>query len=258
METDPHPTKSDDSYNFLITIDLQGLEPDKSLEYMSHLVDLSLDLRRPCGLQIAIEWGKKLEQQELDSRQLALLHYFYSNAWANLRDLPRIIARTENGQLEDTEKQAWEWESEETEKQIFHLRSALTENGFQALAPLHQCDVLTNLANLYHRVGRFVEAIEYWERAISIDSSFSMAYANKGNGLVDYARSLYDSGHKEVFLRSALSDLKAAASTDLHPKARESFRRTQEEVETALSSISSAHEIDMYDHPLGDSAQETQ
>ncbi len=258
METDPHPTEPDDLYNFLITIDPQGLEPDKSLEYMARLVDLSLDLRQPAGLQIALEWGKKLQQQELNSRQHALLHYFYSNVWANLRDLPRIVARTENGHLEDAEKQAWEWEQEETEKQIFHLRSALRETDFQALPQLGQCNVLTNLANLYDTVGRFVEAIEYWERAIAIDSSFGMAYGNKGIGLVHYAYLLYDPGHRVMFLQSALSDLKATDSTDLHPGARESFRRKKDQVETILSSISSQHDIDVDDHPLGDSTQETQ
>jgi tetratricopeptide (TPR) repeat protein len=168
-----------------------------------------------------------------------------------------IIARAENEHLEDIEIQAWKWEQEETEKQVFHLRSALAETDFRALSQLDRCSVVTNLANMYNTVGRFVEAIEYWERAITIDSSFGMAYGNKGIGLVHYAYSLYDPGHRVMFLRSALSDLKATDSTDLHPEAREVFRRETNAVEGALSSISSEHEIDLYDYPLGDSTQET-
>jgi HEPN superfamily protein len=257
MKTPCHAETLEELYDFLVGTNLQDLPSNTSLEYLSALVDLSLDLRQTSGLHLALRWGEELEQRKLDSQQLALLHYFRSNAWANLRDLPRIIARAEEPQSrEDVEQSAWEWEREETEKQILYLRSAIKEEGFLALPRPRQSQILTNLANLYDTVGRFVEALECWEEVLFADSSFGMARGNKGIGLGHYAYAIYDPGHKVVFFRHALSELQSALSTDLHPDARESFDRRRKEIETVLASISTPETVDMDNYALGDCSQE--
>jgi tetratricopeptide (TPR) repeat protein len=79
--------------------------------------------------------------------------------------------------------------------------------------PIHRCQVYTNLANQLDTAGRFVEAIEYWERALAIVPTFDMALGNRGLALERYARSLYDPGHQRLFLCAAYEALSAALSS---------------------------------------------
>jgi hypothetical protein len=48
---------------------------------------------------------------------------------------------------------------------------------------------------------------------LAINPNFGIALGNRGYGLVQYARSLYDPGHKRVFFHFAYRDLKAAISS---------------------------------------------
>lgn len=66
---------------------------------------------------------------------------------------------------------------------------------------------MTNLANLFDTLGRFVEARAYWSAALTIDSNFWMARANKGRGLMYYAGALYDPGQAKVFAFHAHCDI---------------------------------------------------
>ncbi|MCB9422969.1 MAG: tetratricopeptide repeat protein [Ardenticatenaceae bacterium] len=167
-------------WNLLMSSEkLMNLPYTQSMEYLGQLIDLSLDLRRDEGLARAQTWAGNLATQELMSQQRALLHYFSSNIWANIAHLRNAV--TQVGVKEDksiVEIDIWDWEQEETEKQIFHLRAALGEDGFNELPETRRCQIYTNLANLYNTVGRFVEAIEYWGRAIAINPLFGMALAH--------------------------------------------------------------------------------
>jgi hypothetical protein len=114
------------------------------------------------------------------------------------------------------------------------------------------------LANLYDEIGRFVEAIEYWNRAISNIPSFGMALGNMGIGLTHYAHSLYDPGHRNIFLQRALSCIEIALETPLHPSAKQSFERKREQILAQLPSEAQDQEIDMTGYSIGDSEQETE
>src|SRR5207249_9269595 len=137
----------------------------------------------------ALQIGEEVGRRSLAPTQTAILNYYLSNAWANRRQLERP-----SGQAE------WKWEQPEIEQQIIHLRRALGNDGFKELHQLRQCQILTNLGNLLNTVGRFVEAIEYWDGALAVLPSFGMAQGNRGYGLTFYTRALYDEGHRPVFL----------------------------------------------------------
>src|SRR5205807_6160619 len=68
--------------------------------------------------------------------------------------------------------------------------------------------------NQINTVGRFVEAQEYWNRALAIRPRFGMAIGNRGYGAAEYARALYDSGHQRVFLCHAHNSLSAALTDE--------------------------------------------
>jgi hypothetical protein len=178
-----------------------GLSAAKALEQVGLLIDLSGDLGREEGTARALEWSDELERGSLSASDAALLKYFRGNAWAN-RQKARHSDRSA----------AWAWEQPELQQQLLHLRGAVQHEGFGELPDLRQCQIFTNLANQINTVGRFVEAQEYWNRALTKSPRFGMALGNRGFGLAEYARALYDPGHQRVFLCQAHKSLSAALS----------------------------------------------
>lgn len=178
-----------------------GLSVAKALEEVGLLIDLSGDLAREKGTARALEWSVELERGSLSPAHAALLKYFRGNAWAN-----RQKARHRDRSA------AWAWEQPELQQQLLHLRGAVQHEGFGELPDLRQCQIFRNLANQINAVGRFSEAQEYWNRALVMRPRFGMALGNRGYGLAEYARALYDPGHQRVFLCRAHKSLSAAFS----------------------------------------------
>jgi hypothetical protein len=61
-------------------------------------------------------------------------------------------------------------------------------------------------------MGRCVDAVAMWTRALALNPRFGMALGNRGCGLTRYAGSLYDPSHRDVFLYFAYQQLDAALS----------------------------------------------
>lgn len=62
----------------------------------------------------------------------------------------------------------------------------------QAFSAKPEAQIATNLANFYDEIGRTLEAIQWYDKALGIDKNFGMALGNKGvtvNGLARVARS---------------------------------------------------------------------
>jgi tetratricopeptide (TPR) repeat protein len=229
------------------------------LTNLGALIDLSHDLKKPDGLRLATKLAGTASERNLNSEQRSLCHYFYANAWAGLRDLaPSLALSTDADKRKANLDYAWKWEQSETEKEIFHLRSALNEEAFRSLPTTRRCQVFTNLGNLYDTVGRAVEALELWGQAIAADPSFGMAYGNRRIGLADYGESLYDNGHRYIFFRFALLDLERALTTELHPDARRDFNKKKEKITVVLTPEHQLSSMDLDGFPLGDSEQEIQ
>jgi hypothetical protein len=128
-----------------------------------------------------------------------LLHYFRANAFENKLSLAG-------------ETQTWAWEIPYFEKVLFELRRAVRDDSFSNLDSLRQCQILTNLGNKLNLLGRPVEAIAQWDRAIALDKHFGMARGNRAFGLCYYANSLYDQGYRDLLLLSAYDCFLAASA----------------------------------------------
>ena len=234
------------SYKFLMSLDtLVDLETEAALNHVGMLIDISKDLGKVEGLQRAFQLSDELQKRQLSAGQRAILEYFSANACANLRQI------SEGGK-----DRAWEWEQKEFEKEVIHLRRALHGEGFRELPIQRRCQILTNLANAYSWVGRFVEAVEYWDRAITAMPSFVMAVGNRGYGRLHYAQALYDQGHAWLFLKYAHDDLVLALSRDLQEDARAGFDRSKKRIESVLPEGSLGKECDMQAFALGSSEEE--
>lgn len=237
------------TYKSLISREnLIGLTDEESLRHIGRLTDISLDIQKIEGLKHSIKLSEELQGRSLTYGQLATSHYFLANVWANLRSL-----------LRKDKDCSWDWEQEETEEELIHLRRALNDKGLLEISKERACQVLTNMGNVMNYVGRFVEATEYWDRALSKLPSFPMARGNRGNGLTYYARTLYDKGHAAIFLKHAHADLKNAllpSSSFPYEDARKGFNKCREWIESVLSREYLNTELDMYTFSFGASEQE--
>jgi len=185
------PEAPEDTYNRLLAKhDLVGLDGDKALWLIGTLTDLSKRLRRTEGLEQARRLTEELHLRELSADRKALSYYFLANVWANLR----VLAGEDRG----------EWEKPELERELYNLRMALRHEATPGFESERVCQMLTNLANVLFGVGRPVEAIQCWDRALQRLPHFSMARGNRGHGLFYYAAALYDS--EQHALMSPLTD----------------------------------------------------
>lgn len=97
----------------------------------------------------------------------------------------------------------WQWEKLEATKEILLLRAAVSDDHFGALMPQRRCQIFTNLGNALNKVGRPVEAIEAWDKAIAIIPFFAMALGNKANGLGYFSNYLYNDTDRACILAEA-------------------------------------------------------
>jgi hypothetical protein len=221
------------------------LDPQAALDHTGILIDLSMDLGKAEGLERAIKLSDEIGKRQLTCGQRTLLYYFVANAWSGLRTITRVAAG-----------KAWDWEQHEIEEEILCLRRALQGNGFDELPKERKCQALTNLGNALNHVGRIVEAIEYWDQAISEVPTFAMAIGNRGLGRTHYARTLYDKGHSAVLMKCGRADLKLSLSSEIHKGAREIFQKWRTRIESMLSSEYLEKDVDLHSFSLGNANEE--
>jgi len=239
-------------FNSLLAVQsLESHTDSEALKIIGHLIDLSLDLRRKEGIQTGLKLADELLKRDLTEENRTLTHYYIANAWANLQRLERAGF-----------SEAWEWEQEELEHEIIHIRLAVKYGfphklGEPTILPAHrQCEIWTNYGNLMSRVGRIAEGIEYRDRALEVNSSFAMALGTKGQGLISYSQYLYDDGHRRVFINQAYMLLKRALEGDPHSFARKSFEQSLIDIEEAVPRELLTLSIDLDSHSLGNSEAE--
>lgn len=226
---------------------LEGLSSQFALEQIGKLIDISYNLKRTDGLKKAIKLSEELRKRQISPEQSSTLHYFQANAWANLR------------KLRDTKEiQSLDWEKIEAEKEIFHLLSAYHSKEFPGLLKQRRCQILTNLANIFDSIGRFIKAKDYWDKALNIIPSFAMAQGNRGYGLAFFASMLYNRDHAKLFCRQAYSDLKSSLKEPLNNEAKDVFKNVLIKIESIIDLDYLRDEIDMDSFTMGDSDEEIQ
>lgn len=230
---------------------MDDVSGNDALGRIAELVNLSDTLGRKEGAQRALEWCDVFESRGPTDEVRAVLNYFRANAWAALTAL-----RNSDPKL------AWTWDQPEIAQQILHLRKTINSPAYDRLPSLYRCQALTNLANQLDAVGRFVEALEYWTRALEIDPTFWMAQGNRGYALIHYAKAHYDRGQAAALLLSAHRDLVAAIDLAAkhpelgHADARDAFERQKAHVEAGIDVAKASKRIRLDGFALGDTPTE--
>lgn len=226
---------------------LTGLDDAQALHLVGNLTDLSLDLQRRGGLERAVSLSEELQRRSLSDEDRAISHYFLGNAWGNLRSL--------SGRKRDA------WEQPELEREIFWHRMALREEAtFYSLPERRAAQMLTNLGNTMSEVGRPVEAIDCWDRALRRPDGFPMAHGARGYGLYRYASFIHDVGHQDLMLKLAHSDLREALRPErqrcIEGKAGEVFAWARARIESYLTEEYLRADPALENFSIGDSEEE--
>lgn len=239
-------------YDALMALsDLEHLSNRDALDSLAMLIDLSGHIGKPDGTRRALEWCEQLDSRDFTHVERAEFDYFWANAWAD-RQHARHLDRDA----------AWAWEQPEQRKQIFYLRRALTNPAFSQLLKERRCQILTNLGNQLNSAGRFVEALEYWTRALALVPQFWMAQGNRGIALLTYGGALYDPGHQGLFLVSAHDDLTEALTQAVrhpqvgYPEAQSAFEHRLREVHAYEDVEALRQSVGLDGHTLGEGSEE--
>lgn len=212
----------------LITLDFSLLPLDEAVDRVAQLVEDALDNRRPDLLVKAREVATSLRAApDIPLHDQSNLDYYVANSWSYTRCLegkPRALEDRNGAALE-----------------IFHLRRAVNGQGFDAVSVPRQAQMLTNLGNSLSNIGRTVEALAYWERAIQKIPNFGMARGNRGYGLLLYAWDLHDPHEFVLLLREAKSELDGALEVPLEGNASRSFQESLGRIESILSKRDDKH-----------------
>lgn len=190
---------------------LTDLEASVALALVAALVDAAWDRRDLTGIDHALRLGEELlapaRRKDLAREGLAYLHYCLANAWDGKEHL-----------APDAHERAWDWQSEASERKVFHLRTALNDGGANWDAALRS-RALTNLANAFDGLGRFVEAIELYDLARALAPDYGMPSANRGLALKAYAQCVSDPGHARFLLHYAVQSMESALDLPLDSEA---------------------------------------
>ena len=188
------------TYQDLLNIDdITQFEEKIQLDIIGNLFDKSFDNQNISGIEKAFEFLKAIDIEKFSDENKTVIYYDISNGWSYLRKL----------RYQDTSK-SWNFQMEELTNEILYQRKAIISNGFIKIQKERQCQIFTNLGNSLSFIGRFVEAQDYWNRAIQIIPNFAMAIANKANGLFYYGHILFDESHKLIFYNHSYHYLKDA------------------------------------------------
>ncbi|MEA2162189.1 MAG: hypothetical protein QOK37_316 [Thermoanaerobaculia bacterium] len=237
---------SDAEYARLLAISsLVGAPAGEALRGLGMLIDLAHSNRDARGAEHAIELADALPVDTWSSADRAHLSFFLSNAWD---DLSRLRATSDEDR--------WTWSSPEKDAALLALRRAVAEEGFARLSRDVRCKIFTNLGNAFSTIGRYIEAAEYWNAALAVDPTFPMALANRGYGRFHYAKTLYDEGHRERFLRAAYNDLSAGIPAVPYPDAKKYFTFIAGKIEEQYGRTLLEADDRYDDFPLGESEEE--
>ncbi len=118
------------------------------------------------------------------------------------------------GELAQTKKKGglvWDWTQKEIEAQTSHYWSALFEIEKYETLPEQlkpqKAHILANIANMLSNIGRCVEAITYYNKALELSPKDPQIVGNIGTCLKMYAVQLYDPGHQTKILSIAAQKL---------------------------------------------------
>lgn len=237
------------TFAFEEILQLENLDEFSAGE-ICNLLALVFETGREEGNKDIIQSGLKLANSrnlhDFSDNEKMIYYYFVSNGWSYYHQLTHQL----------NSPAFWAFETPEIENQIINLRKAVTFIN-KANDPEIASQVLTNLGNIFDHLGRFVEAVHYWQEALITKKEFGMAKGNLGFGLAHYAQVLFDDGHRFIFSQYAFKYLsESMVSNDVYPDAKNVFKKMAEAIEDRYDKERLISDTELSDFSLGRSIKE--
>ncbi|SDC96827.1 LA2681 family HEPN domain-containing protein [Niabella drilacis] len=226
---------------------LNEFEPDQVCNILAIIFETGREQNDKNAIERGLGFSEKQKLDNFSDYEKATFHYFVSNGWAYLQRFIQTLNSVE----------FWAFQTPEIENQVIHLRMALTlTNNFDS--PELKSQILINLGNTFSHIGRFVEATQYWQKAMRIMPGFGMAVGNLGFGLAHYARALYDEGHRFLFCQFAYKYLvEASTRDDVYKEGQDGFKYVAETIKERYGADNLKNIKPLTDFSLGNSKEET-
>ena len=173
----------------------------EALTHIGQLIDDAFDVSFERAAKRALYLLDELSNRELIDTDGALVEYFRANAWAALSHIANV-------------RRSWSWEAPERQAELLALSRASNHAGFASLDKVRQCQILTNHANLLNMVGRTIDALAIWDKALKIIPGFAMARGNRGCGLKGYAGMVIDNRERAILALHAFDSLRSTMAED--------------------------------------------
>lgn len=228
---------------------LDGLTASKVMQLIGTIIDMGGDEQSLTALDHASDLLDQFLSGNVPDHHGCRAHYFRANIWSAKRHA-------------SPDWRTWLWKSDAIDGEILELRRAIRHPGFAELHPMAQAQIYTNLGNVLNHAGRFIEAIEYWDRAIIAVPKFAMANGNRGVGLAHYAGAVYDPGHEGVLMLAACHSLAEACDEGAvldnpeNETALEQFAKRMAAIWGRYDIPRMADDLDLENHPMGRGGKE--
>ncbi len=197
-----------------------GLGGEQALRKLGEFIDAAYHAGNREALQHALARVGSL-RGAASPACVELCDFFEANAWRGLR-----LLNYQAGQ------DSWTWNQAPLEHEVVCLRRALTGQRYGEL-PLHRrLQILTNLGNLMSQLGRTVEALEYFDKAIDDDAQFGMSVGNRGMCFLYYSNLHYDVSQQAILRGAARNDLARALTLPLEAPAQKVFSSALEQLDS--------------------------
>ncbi len=232
------------SLSSLMKTEVFKLSEQELMQLAANIVDTASEEQSLQGLEYAENLLDEIIVGGVSGYHACRAHYFRANIWSARYQI-------------SGDNQEWLWKSETFDQELLELRKAVGHEEFSSLPALERAQIYTNLGNALNHIGRFIEAIEYWDRAIAAVPKFAMAYSNRGLGFGHYAGAHYDPGHESILMMTAFGSFGEACAEDaifdsLYPTSVvEDFARRMEAIWSHYDIPYISENTDFEKHPMG-------
>ena len=174
----------------------------KTIDELAHSIDAFSDAGEE---ELLRGLGEECEQlvRISEGEDRVRLRYFQANTFSGI-----VASRSKDTNY------IWSWDQPESVQNVLALRRAICEPAFEKVHPVLACQILTNLANSLHWLGRPVTANELRLRVLETEPRFAKALTGRAKGIAYLAEVVYDKGHTVCLLSAARSMYESALSDD--------------------------------------------